>query len=126
MINQPWGNRNWFSYLPLQYKETKANSKEMRFLPHKESVVFSLNNVSNWSESLPHTKIYNHAKQRRSQGLSTVPQSFYQGVVELKVYMEHSNGIKQITFWKYEDPETGEKVDQLADFFKAMADAKLL
>jgi len=115
MINQPWGNRNWFSYIPLQYKEIKPNSGKMRFLPHNESVVFSLNNISNWSLSNPHRKIHNkRAKQA------------YEGVVELKVYMEQSTGHKLNTFWKYEDPETGEKVDQIEDFFTAMKNAKLV
>ena len=125
MINQPWGNRNWFRYIPLQYKEIKPNSGKMRFLPQNESVVFSLNNVSNWSQLFPHAKIYNNAKGR-SSGKGITQRSYYQGVVELNVYMEHSTGIKQNTFWKYEDPETGEKVDQIEDFFTAMKNAKLV
>jgi len=125
MINQPWGNRNWFRYIPLQYKEIKPNSGKMRFLPQNESVVFSLNNVSNWSQLFPHAKIYNNAKGR-SSGKGITQRSYYQGVVELRVYMEHSNGNKLYTFWKYEDPDTGEKVDQIEDFFTAMKNAKLV
>ena len=95
----------------------------MRFLPQNESVVFSLNNVSNWSQLFPHAKIYNNAIKT---GNSRKPSELYQGVVELRVYMEHSNGNKVYTFWKYEDPDTGEKVDQIEDFFTAMKNAKLV
>ena len=125
MINQPWGDRNWFSYIPLQYKETKSGSGKMRFLQQSESYVFSLNNVSAWSLLEPHAKIYNNAK-RSSAGQGVTPRSHYQGVVELRVYMEQSTGHLQNTFWKYTDPETGEKVDQIEDFFTAMKKAKLM
>lgn len=117
MINQPWTKKNWFSYIPLQYKETKPNSGEMRFLQQNESVVFSLNNVSNWSLRDPHRKIYNKAP---------LVLTSFKDVVELKVYMEHSTGIKLNTFWKYEDPVTGKKVDQITPFFDAMKNARLM
>jgi hypothetical protein len=123
MINQPWTTRNWFSYNPLQYKENKSNSGEMRFLPQNESVVFSLNNISNWSLSNPHRKIYNNAKGR---GNSMRQRSYVEGVVELKVYMEHSAGIKLNTFWKYTDPETGVLTDQITPLFDAMKKARLM
>jgi hypothetical protein len=105
--------------------EMIPNSPKMRFLPQNESQVFSLNNISNWILKNPHEKIYN--KLVRSTGTSPAQQQvFFTGVVELIVYMEHSNGNKVNHFWKYENPETGEKVDQITPFFDAMKKARLM
>ena len=57
MINQPWAKKNWFSYIPISYKETGNNTGKMRFSQKGGSYVFSLNNISNWILSKPHKKI---------------------------------------------------------------------
>ena len=95
-------------------------------MPKNESHVFSLNNISNWTLKNPGSLIYNKLVSVTSGTRPAQQQVFFTGVVELIVYMEHSNGIKLNHFWKYEDPETGEKVDQITPFFDAMKKARLM
>jgi len=125
MINQPWSTRNWFSYVPLEYKQTGSNSNKNRFIPKNESNVFSLNNISNWILKNPEKKIYN--KLIKPTGTRPAQQVvFFTDVVELSVYMEQSTGIKVNTFWKYKDPKTGVLTDQIKPFFDAMKKARLM
>jgi len=44
----------------------------------------------------------------------------------VEVFLEVSSGHKMATLWKFEDPITNIKVDQITPFFDAMKDAKLL
>jgi|TARA_R110000851_G_scaffold143945_2_gene282939 hypothetical protein len=135
MINQPFGNssgkRNWFTHSPLIHTNKDPSQKQTsqyRFKRQKDmKSTICLQTVSNWVQYDPKGMTYNAlAKGTPRTNMQIQQRVDYKNVEKVEVFLEVSSGHKMATLWKFEDPITNIKVDQITPFFDAMKDAKLL
>jgi hypothetical protein len=135
MINQPFGNssgkRNWFTHSPLIHTNKDPSQKQTsqyRFKRHKPlKLTICLQTVSNWVQYDTTDMHYNALAAATPRTNNKIQARLdYKNVEKVEVFMEVSSGHKMATLWKFEDPITNIKVDQITPFFDAMKDAKLL
>ena len=132
MINQPFGNssgkRNWFTHSPLIHANEQKQKSQYRFKRQKAmKSTICLQTVSNWVQydtTDMHYNVLAAATPRTNNQIQA--RLDYKNVEKVEVFMEVSSGHKMATLWKFEDPITNIKVDQITPFFDAMKDAKLL
>ena len=116
MINQPWKNRNWFTYNLV----VKPTSTEGVYFPSTQKKrTFNLNDVQGWeivlSKQTPRKRGPPAPDVCRVTLASEITVRLYSGTVATSQRAFEAKGSKGTI-----------EIDQITDFLDAMRDAKLL